>query len=204
MKYRFLTMALLSACCIGNAMAAEPNDSVRDERGQTAVTTKGTCVRTKWNSDSDPCAPKVVEVPKPAPAPAPVVPPAPKPPEIALEQRTIYFDFDKSVLKPEGMAKLDSLAGMIKTNDKITKASVVGYADMMGEDDYNVKLSERRASAVNDYLRTRIAIPTEVLSVRALGESRPTASCDSEKNRAKKIDCLAPDRRVEVEFTYQK
>lgn len=202
MKRNLFFSLALATLFAGNAMAAEPNDSVRDERGQTAITTKGTCVRTKWQSDSDPCAPKKVEAPKPAPAPVP--PPAPKPPEIALEQRTIYFDFDKSVLKPEGMAKLDSLAGMIKANDKITKASVVGYADMMGEDDYNVKLSERRASAVNDYLRTRIAVPTEVLSVRALGESRPTASCESEKKRTKKIECLQPDRRVEVEFTYQK
>src|SRR6476619_3401143 len=110
------------------------------------------------------------EPPKPAPEPeqprqAPP-PPAPKPepkpeakpeakPKPVAEKVTfaadVLFDFDKSVVKPEGRSKLDDLAGKAKgVNLEVVIA--IGHADSIGSDAYNQRLSVRRAESVKAYL----------------------------------------------------
>lgn len=176
-------------------------DVVRGSANDKVVNTFGSCVRTKWDAENDLCAaPKAKPEPVAEPAPAP----APKAPEISSEQRTIYFDYKKSDISPKGKEKLDTLAGMIRNSSNIKEAKVVGYTDDIGGSDYNVKLSERRADAVNRYLASRINIPTEVLEVRGLGKSNPTTDCPAGMKKPKRIECLAKDRRVEVELVYEK
>jgi OOP family OmpA-OmpF porin len=62
-----------------------------------------------------------------------------------------FFDFNKSVLKPEGKAKLDDLVGKIQ-GINLEVIIAVGHTDAVGNDAYNQKLSVRRAEAVKGYL----------------------------------------------------
>ncbi|RYG06149.1 MAG: OmpA family protein, partial [Burkholderiales bacterium] len=106
----------------------------------------------------------------PAPAPAPMAAPAPgaapaapgaRPPAPAAPQppaatkvtyaADAFFDFDKSVLKPEGKAKLDDLVGKVK-DINLEVIIAVGHTDSVGSDAYNQGLSVRRSEAVKAYL----------------------------------------------------
>jgi len=147
------------------------------------------------------CEPKVAAAPPAAPA-APAAP-APKP---AAEKITLaadaLFDFDKAVLRPEGKAKLDDVVSKL---DKIALEVIiaVGHTDRLGGDKYNQKLSERRAQSVKDYLIGKGVEPNRIYT-EGKGEAQPkTTGCnmkpESGKNR-KLVECLQPDRRVEIEI----
>lgn len=182
------------------ASAEDSQKAARDGWDGVVRNTFGNCVRTKWDAATDPCAP-------PAPPPAPPVaqtPPPPPPPMVNLDQRTIYFDFDSAKLTPEGIAKLDALVDIIRSSNQIIQAGVIGYADEIGNEAYNLALSQKRADAVEQYIDSRVSIDTRVLELRGLGESNSVTSCDGITNRAEKITCLAQDRRVEVAFKYRK
>ena len=197
----FLAAAISTGMML-NAAAALADDSqkaARDVWDGIVRNTYGNCVRTKWDADLDPCAP-------PAPPAPPVVqvPPPPPPPVVSLEQRTIYFDFDSAKLTPDAVAKLDALVSVIQSSNQIIQAGVIGFADEMGNEEYNLALSQKRAEAVEAYIDSRVSIDTRVMELRGLGESNPVTDCSAIKKRAEKISCLAQDRRVEVAFKYRK
>ncbi len=137
---------------------------------------------------------------------APVVAPAPAPaPEVQTKHFTlksdVLFNFNKATLKPEGQQALDQLYTQLSNMDpKDGSAVVLGYTDRIGSEAYNQQLSEKRAQSVVDYLVAK-GIPAGKISARGMGESNPVTgnTCDNVKARAALIDCLAPDRRVEIE-----
>ncbi len=158
----------------------------------------------------DACEPKAAAPATPAAAApaapaaaAPAAAPAPKP---AAEKITLaadaLFDFDKAVLRPEGKAKLDDVVSKL---DKIALEVIiaVGHTDRLGSDKYNQKLSERRAQSVKDYLIGKGVEPNRIYT-EGKGEAQPkTTGCNMkpESNRNKKlIECLQPDRRVDIEI----
>ena len=109
------------------------------------------------------------------------------------------FDFDKSTLRPEGRASLDELATKVqRINLEVILA--VGHTDRMGSDSYNRALSMRRAEAVKAYLVGR-GIDANRIYTDGKGESQPVTGnqCDGIKQRRALIECLQPDRRVEIE-----
>ncbi|MBR0566328.1 OmpA family protein [Azoarcus sp. L1K30] len=126
--------------------------------------------------------------------------PAPKPTadKVKLSADTL-FDFDKAVLKSAGMAKLDELAAKSK-GVKLEVILAVGHTDRLGSDSYNQKLSERRAAAVKTYLVSK-GIEANRVYTEGKGEKQPVTGdkCNTVKNRKALIECLQPDRRVEVE-----
>ena len=146
------------------------------------------------------CDGAIVPVVAPAPAPAPVVvaPPAPAPaPVVAPPAATkvtyaadAFFDFDKSVLKPEGKAKLDDLIGKIK-DINLEVIIAVGHTDSIGSDAYNQKLSVRRSEAVKAYLVSK-GIEKNRVYTEGKGEKQPVADNKTAEGRAK-------NRRVEIE-----
>jgi len=125
---------------------------------------------------------------KPAPAPAK---PAPKPvAEKVTLAADVLFDFDKSVLKPEGKAKLDDLAGKIQAI-ALEVVIAIGHTDSIGSDAYNQKLSVRRAESVKSYLVSKGVEPNRIYT-EGKGEKQPVASNKTKDGRQK-------NRRVEVE-----
>jgi len=139
-------------------------------------------------------------------AAAPIVAPAPAPAPVVETKRftlksDVLFTFNKSTLKPEGQQALDQLYSQLSSMDpKDGSVVVLGFTDRIGSDQYNQKLSEKRAQSVVDYLVSK-GIPANKISARGMGESNPVTgnTCDSVKGRNALISCLAPDRRVEID-----
>lgn len=182
------------------AFAGPAEDAAWDKRNQPVYDSAGKCVRTKWQDANDPCLPAAaVAVPAPAPAPAP----APIP-EVALEQRTIYFDFDSAVLTAESQSKLDALGDVINSSAAIADVRIHGFTDQFGSSSYNEQLANKRAAAVKTYLDGKSRLDSTVAEVKGLGKSSPAEGCDTLKKRDEKIACMAKERRVEIEFKAQR
>jgi len=143
-----------------------------------------------------PPAPAYV-APAPAPAPRPVVtpPPAPRFERITLSA-TELFDFDSAALV-QPQPKLDEVAEALKGNMQLNDIDVTGYTDRLGSSAYNLKLSQQRADSVKNYLVGR-GVAANRLRAEGRGAANPVATC-TDRNRTKLIECLAPNRRVEVE-----
>lgn len=152
-----------------------------------------------FNPPPAPPAPAPVPVVEaPAPAPAPVAPPPPPQPrfeKVTLEA-TKLFEFDSAdLIMPS--PKLDEIASALQADPSITDVDITGYTDRLGSERYNLKLSERRANSVRDYLVSK-GVDGNRLKAYGKGEANPLVQCD-QRNRKELIDCLEPNRRVEVE-----
>jgi peptidoglycan-associated lipoprotein len=89
--------------------------------------------------------------------------------EISLEDA--FFDFDKSVIRPDARAALDENIRVLDANPE-ARVVIEGHCDERGTNEYNLALGERRANAVRDYL-TAGGIDRERISTISYGEERP-------------------------------
>ena len=118
--------------------------------------------------------------------------------KITLDSKAL-FDFDKAVLKPEGMAAIDSqVVAKLTQVQKLEVVLVTGHTDRIGTEAYNQKLSERRADAVRNYLVSKGVREGQDRNASAWARSSRSVQCD-QKNLKAMIACLQPDRRVEVQ-----
>jgi outer membrane protein OmpA-like peptidoglycan-associated protein len=101
----------------------------------------------------------------------------------------LKFEFDKAELRSEDRELLSRIAGILATSQDYT-VSVNGHTDDVGTEEYNQKLSERRAEAVREYL-VKAGLPPGILSVTGHGKARPLVPGTSDRARAK-------NRRVEL------
>ena len=107
---------------------------------------------------------------------------------IELSLKTVYFDFDSSVLKGEATAQLDVMAdAMLQLKD--AKVEIVGHTDSQGSAEYNLILSERRAQAIQDYLVSK-GVSKDSIPVKGMGEEQL-------KQQGKTQDAHAANRRGE-------
>ena len=198
-----LSGALLSIALVlspsANAQAPAPANGYVQSLGGTVKSGFGLCWRTGyWTPQmaTEECDPDLVpkQAPAPAPAPAPAVKPPPAPPKPVVEKVTLkgdtLFDFDKSVVKPEGKQVLDRLVDQAR-DLQLEVIVAVGHTDWVGTDAYNQKLSERRAAAVKAYLVSK-GIAANKVYTEGKGEKLPVADNKTADGRAK-------NRRVEVE-----
>jgi OOP family OmpA-OmpF porin len=105
-------------------------------------------------------------------------------------QAETLFDFDKSVIKPEGKKVLDELVTKLNTIN-LEVIIAVGHTDSIGSDSYNMQLGSRRANAVKAYLLSK-GIEKNRVYTESKGERQPIADNKTAQGRAK-------NRRVEVE-----
>jgi outer membrane protein OmpA-like peptidoglycan-associated protein len=102
----------------------------------------------------------------------------------------IYFDFNKSDVKPESESALNEIAKLLTGNPSL-KVFIVGHTDNVGGVDYNMKLSQARADAVVKALTTKYKINPQSLKAYGVGQLTPVAPNKTEEGRTK-------NRRVEL------
>jgi OOP family OmpA-OmpF porin len=165
-----------------------------------------TVIAVHWLQRPDPIARAALEGVA-AVSPLPVAPAvaAPAPPSAAGEplSATLLFGFDRAELGAEEAAKLDRVVETLKAKG-LRHVEAVGHADRIGPAAYNLRLSERRAEAVKAYLVGRQGLDPAAVRTSAKGETEP-ASGDAcidmgpqSRRNAALVECLQPDRRVEL------
>ena len=179
----------------------------------------GVCVRT---SDWTParavaeCDPDLVKKPAPKVAPPPKKE-APKPPAKKAKPQMLNIEekielqgmpFAKAEMTADNKKELDAFLGGLRKANKARSAVrfgavvVTGHTDRIGSVKYNMKLSERRAVVVKDYL-VAAGVDQKVIFWEGKGPKQPipvTKFCDNKMKRKQLIECLAPNRRVTVEI----
>ena len=203
-----------AASGVGSAQQVTSDGYVRSPNGEVVKDPFGLCWRTPWftpakaiaGCDDDllpkappppPAPPKPVETPKAvvpvAPPVAPVVAP-PVAPKATTEKVTFaadaFFDVNKSVLKPEGKAKLDDLVSKLG-GITLEVIIAVGHTDSDGSDASNQKLSVRRSESVKAYLVSK-GVEANRVYTEGKGEKQPVADNKTKDGKAK-------NRRVEIE-----
>lgn len=126
--------------------------------------------------------------------------PVPVIPQKMTLQADATFRFDRgdvAGMLPAGKDKLDQLVRDLKQVDDVTGIRIEGYTDRLGRDSYNSQLSAKRAETVKRYLQNGgVTLP---IAARGRGKDNPVVQCN-DRNRQALIECLGPNRRVELEF----
>lgn len=193
--------------------AKTPNSAyLQDGRGIVTRSGFGLCWRTGYWTPADavpgcdgPLTPPVaspIAPPVVAQAAAPVPVPAPAAPKRCDFSVTLAndetFAFNKAVLNPAAKKHIDNeVLSKLNQCAKVEIVLVTGHADRLGSQQYNQKLSEKRADAVATYLKSK-GVTAEIDTLGA-GKTQSVKACDDKLPRSKLIECLAPNRRVVVE-----
>ena len=113
---------------------------------------------------------------------------------VSIDLKGVNFDFDKSTLRPDAVAILNEAVQILQRYPEL-RVEVAGHTDLCGTDAYNQSLSERRASAVYDYLSSNGIDASRMVGPNGYGESRPlepTAQtlpeCKNERNRRTELN----------------
>ena len=185
------------------AYAQTPYPNLEDGQGRAVLDGSGNCVETSGRhlpecgpvqKPAAPAAPaQPAEPARPAPTPAPE-PARPAPSSVrqsVVIQADALFDFDKSVVRPDGKRAIDEALSKLNGVD-IEMVIATGHTDSIGTAAYNQRLSERRANAVKEYLVSK-GIPASKVTTIGKGESQPVATNKTAEGRQK-------NRRVDIEF----
>ncbi|CAI1542596.1 OmpA family protein [Serratia fonticola] len=112
----------------------------------------------------------------------------------------MMFGFNSAVLSAAGVNELTGFANKIKqTNLNEKSIIIIGHTDRLGSKAYNQQLSLKRAESVRDLLVSN-GISRQIIQVEGAGASEPLVACPGKKS-AKVVECLAPNRRIVIEFT---
>ena len=130
-------------------------------------------------------------------------PESPRTPELAESTllASTLFTFNQTTLLDSGKAELKSLAKSIKSMSNAKTVTITGYADRLGSAAYNHALSTKRADVVRAYLQFEnnlSYIQFTSLGKGSLVSSVTTQGCGNRLGHQALIDCLSPDRRVEI------
>ncbi|MBL8374741.1 OmpA family protein [Accumulibacter sp.] len=216
MKSKIITTLLASIGLFAAAGAAQAQTAadrvyVIDQRGEVVLSGTGLCWRTGfWTpaaAAKDPAGCKCdkdllpKEVCEPAAPRAAAVPGAKPTGDKITIAADALFDFDKAILRPEGKKRLDEVAAKSK-EIKLEVILAVGHTDRFGSVAYNMKLSDRRAAAVKSYLVSK-GVDANRIYTEGKGPKNPVTKpdqCPGKKATKAVIECLQPDRRVDIEL----
>lgn len=119
---------------------------------------------------------------------------------ITLESDTL-FSFgraDFAGLQGAGQRQLNQIAERLSNTPNLGRITITGHADQIGSASANKRLSLERAQTVRTYLIGKGMAP-ELIEAVGAGNERPLVQCDGSMSRSERIQCLAPNRRVEIE-----
>ncbi|HSN22097.1 MAG TPA: OmpA family protein [Usitatibacter sp.] len=169
--------------------------AVRDGSGHCVVTSGVVlpeCAPAPAPALAAPAAPEPAAPAAPAaPAPEPAKPAPSSVRQSVVIQADALFDFDKSVVRPDGKKAIDEALAKLQGVD-LEMVIATGHTDSIGTERYNQKLSERRAAAVKAYLVSK-GIPASKITTIGKGETQPVATNKTAAGRQK-------NRRVDIEF----
>jgi peptidoglycan-associated lipoprotein len=130
--------------------------------------------------------------PAPAPAPQAVALPAYLDPNSPIsQQRSVYFDYDKSGLKPEGKAVIELQGGFLAKNPDV-HVQVAGNTDERGGSEYNLALGQRRADSVKAALQV-LGVKDGQVEAVSFGKEKPVAKGHDEA-------AFAQNRRADIVY----
>ena len=212
----FAVMGTAVAQTTTDVKAKVPNSAyVQDGRGVIVRSSSGFCWRTSYWTPADAVlgcdgelAPPIVNVTAP-----PIVQQAPTPPNyrtapmiaplkhcdfsFSLESDQT-FGFNSATLSNAAKVRIDAqFRSKLATCARVDSIVVNGYTDRLGSDTYNHALSEKRAAAVAAYLKQSGV--NDLIEARGMGKQGALLNCDGMTILRKLINCLAPNRRVEIE-----
>jgi len=197
------SLGIAAAQAHGSAFADKAGYLV-DGRGNVVKNDYGQCWRTGYWTPAmaiAECDPDLVPKAPPPPAPMTEGPEKPAFPKVTLQAETL-FAFDKAVLRSRGKNTLNDFVAKMKAHPNVKLLLVTGYADRIGAESYNLKLSQRRAAAVKRYLVSQ-GVATDRIQTAGMGEASPVVACKGIRGK-KLVQCLQPNRRVVVEIKMQR
>jgi OOP family OmpA-OmpF porin len=225
-----LKITIIAAAFIPALAFAQAKDGYLTDTagGVVKATGANVCVR---NSQWTPalaiaeCDPDLVKKPAPAKAAAPAKPETkpeakakpeakPKKPQpLNIEEKIELqgMEFNKADMTADNKKDLDDFLGVLAKGNKQRSAVrigaiiVTGHTDRIGSMKYNMKLSEKRAITVKDYIVSK-GYDQKLIFWEGKGPKQPipvTKFCDNKMKRKQLIECLAPNRRVTVEVVGQ-
>lgn len=120
--------------------------------------------------------------------------------QLAKTGANALFAFDRSSIddiNAKGKADLTKLAEQLKLFPSIHQITITGYTDTLGQAAYNLKLSQKRAETVKQYL-VSLGLEAQVIRAVGRGEENPVKECRDIHEHKQLIACLQPNRRVEI------
>ena len=204
MKHSKTLIAAAVGLLVVSAMPAHAGDKkvnnyVRSSDGTVVRDSNKDCVRSSDKTDVllEECgyAKKVVVTKEPEIVEVAVVESGTVLVNVVVEN--IQFAFDSAELSASSKATLDDAVAKLTPfkdtiRDQTTGVTVTGYTDTSGPEDYNMKLSERRASAVADYMANSLGVDRGRMTVSGMCEANPVADNSTREGRMK-------NRRVEID-----
>ncbi|MGH8085200.1 MAG: OmpA family protein [Lysobacter sp.] len=115
---------------------------------------------------------------------------------VSIDLKGVNFDFDKSTLRPDAVAILSEATQILQRYPDLN-VEVAGHTDSKGTDAYNQALSERRATAVYDYLTSNGIDASRLVGPNGYGESRPIAP-NTNPDGSDNPEGRAQNRRTEL------
>ena len=182
---------------------ARPYVQMAEDQLQQASAQAAACV--------PPPAPVAVAAPAPAPvvvaaapAPAPAAAPAPRLPQPLEFQANVLFNHNRAGLPDARALTVERLAVAVararETGMELQQIQLVGHADRTGKPAANMALAQARVDTVRDYLLSK-GIAASLIRTSVQGDRQQVSPCSSGmRSRAEELECLLPNRRVEVNF----
>ena len=215
MKTTFIAQSLTAIGLLAMSAVAQAQTTDRvyviDQRGEVARSGTGLCWRTGfWTpaaAATDPagcsCDKDLLPKEKCEPAAATPAAAAPAAKAITIASKEL-FDYNKAVLTPAGKAAIDrEVFGKLKDAGPVKSVLVTGHTDRLGSQQYNQKLSEKRAEVVKGYLVSKGMAANKIETLGA-GKTQPATGvpkCEDSLPKKQLVECLAPHRRVTIDVT---